>query len=134
MAGAMGFRALEPLKTTMASWVRLCRGALHGREDTGQSAGHASDGADMDPPVPEWPSSTALLRQMMIALGIEPDAPALLDHAAMSELQRCCASCDHKPECAGDLAQGTAPENFYAYCPNARTLDSIYVEMTFNRL
>ncbi len=132
MAAGMGFRDLEPLKATVTNWVRLCRGALHGREDA--SVGRASGGADMHAPASDWPSSAAPLRQMMIALGLEPDGPALLEHAAMNELQRCCASCDHKPECAKDLAQGTAPENFYAYCPNARMLDSIYVETTFNRL
>jgi hypothetical protein len=52
----------------------------------------------------------------------------------LEELRRMCATCEHKPECARDLAAGTAATNFYAYCPNALALDSIYVEMTFNRL
>ncbi len=139
--GLTGFRDLE-IMTTVTEWVRFCCSALGARQEPGASA--SADVASpapmsiasraLDQAIADWPNSAALLRKMMIALGLEPDAPALLDHAALEELRQLCATCEHKTECARDLAQGTAAENFYAYCPNARVLDSIYVEMTFNRL
>ncbi len=124
---------------TVSRWVRRhcafgAREELGASTDIARAAERGTDRHEIDRPADELPNSATLLRRMMMALGIEPDAPTLLDHAAMSELRRLCASCDHKPECVRDLAAGTATENFYAYCPNAKALDSIYVEMTFNRL
>ncbi len=139
--GLTGFRDLE-IMSTVTEWVRFCCSALGARQELGASASERAaptartgiaPGA-LDQAVADWPNSAALLRKMMIALGLQPDAPAVLDHAVMEELRRMCAACEHKIECAHDLADGTAAENFYAYCPNARALDSIYVEMTFNRL
>jgi hypothetical protein len=127
----------------MAEWARLCRVAFGGRDELVQSlrqesvrAAHAlaAQTAALMQSVPGWPQTAILLRRMLIALGLDPDSPALKDHAAIAELQRSCAACEHKQECAEDLAAGTAADNFYAYCPNAKTLDSIYVEMTFKTL
>ncbi len=115
--GLVGFRDLEPIMSAVV------RGA----------AERAIRPREIDRAAADLPNSAALLRNMMIALGLEPDAPAVLDHAVMAELREMCATCEHKTECARDLAEGRAAENFYAYCPNARALDSIYVEMTFNR-
>lgn len=142
-AGRSGFPGIEPIVNAMAEWGRLCRVAFGARDDLVQSlrqdsvrAAHALAAQASAPvqSVPGWPQSAILLRQMLIALGIDPDSPALKDHAAIGELQHACASCEHKPECARDLAQGTVADNFYAFCPNAKALDSIYVEMTFNTL
>ncbi len=139
-AGRSGF---EPIINAMAEWARLCRVAFGGRDELVQSlrqesvrAAHAlaAQTAALVENVPGWPQAAILLRRMLIALGIDPDAPALRDHAAIGKLQRSCAACEHKTECAEDLANGTAAENFYAYCPNAKALDSIYVEMTFKTL
>ena len=142
-AGRSGFPGFEPIMNAFVEWARLCRVAFGGRDDIVQSlrlesvrAAHAlaAQTAALMQSVPGWPQTAMLLRRMLIALGIDPDSPALKDHAAIAELQRECAACEHKQECAQDLAAGTAAENFYAYCPNAKTLDSIYVETTFNTL
>ena len=142
-AGRSGFPGFEPIINAMAGWVRLCRVAFGGRGDLVQSLRHetvraahafAAQSAMLVQSVPGWPQAAILLRRMLIALGIDPDSPALKDHAALGELQRACTACEHKRECAEDLAEGTAAENFYAYCPNAKTLDSIYVETTFKVL
>lgn len=133
-AGRSGF---EPIMNAMAEWARLCRVAFGGRDDLIQFLRAESVrtarllGAQS---VPGWPPATDLLRRMLIALGLDPDSPALKDHAAMGDLQRSCAACGHKQECSCDLARGTASANFYAYCPNAKALDSIRVETTFNTL
>ena len=140
-AGPAGFRAFEPVMDAIAKWAGLWRIALGARNVLAVSSPHevarmaaALGVAPRAPAVGERPRPAALLQQMMMALGLDPDAPALLDHAIMGELRRLCASCADKAACTHDLADGTAAENFYAYCPNARALDSIYVEMTFNRL
>jgi hypothetical protein len=142
-AGRSGFPGFEPIMNAMAEWARLCRVAFGGRDELVQSlrqesvrAAHAlaAQTAALMQSVPGWPQTAILLRRMLTALGLDPDSPALKDHAAIAELQRSCAACEHKQECADDLAEGTAAENFYAYCPNAKTLDSIYVEMTFKTL
>jgi len=139
-AGRSGF---EQIMSALAEWERLRRVAFGGRDDLVQSlraengrAMHAlaAQTAALAQSAPGWPQAAILLRQMLIALGLDPDAPALKDHAAIGELQRSCAACGRKQECARDLLQGTAAENFYAYCPNAKALDSIYVEMTFKSL
>jgi hypothetical protein len=139
-AGRSGF---EPIMNAMAEWARLCRVAFGGRDELVQSlrqesvrAAHAfaAQTAALVQSVPGWPQAAILLRRMLIALGIDPDSAALKDHAAISELQRSCAACEHKSECAHDLAEGTAARNFYVYCPNAKTLDSICVETTFKTL
>jgi uncharacterized protein DUF6455 len=142
-AGRSGFPGFGPIMNVVVEWGRLCRVAFGGRDELVQSlrqesvrAAHAfaAQTAGLMQSVPGWPQAAILLRRMMIALGLDPDSPALKDHAAIGELQRTCAACEHKPECADDLANGTAAENFYAYCPNAKTLDSIYVETTFKTL
>jgi hypothetical protein len=142
-AGRSGFPGFEPIMNAVAEWGRLCRVAFGGRDELVQSlrqesvrAAHAfaAQSAALIQSVPGWPQTAILLRRMLIALGIDPDSPALKDHAAIADLQRSCAACEHKPECVQDLAEGTAADNFYAYCPNAKTLDSIYVEMTFKTL
>lgn len=142
-AGRPGFPGLEPITNAMAEWVRLCRVAFGARDDLVESLRAesvraarlvAAGTSRLMQSMPGWPEGAMLLRRMLVALGIDPDSPGLKDHAVLSDLQRSCASCEHKPECEQDLAQGTAAENFYAYCPNAKALDSIYVEMTFKTL
>ncbi|HUI97938.1 MAG TPA: DUF6455 family protein [Xanthobacteraceae bacterium] len=128
---------------TIAGWARLWRVALGARNEltvasprevARMAAALGVVAGDVDRADREQSDTAPLLRQMIVALGLDPDAPGLMDHAAMDELRRLCASCEHTTECGRDLAEGTAAENFYAYCPNAQALDSIYVELTFNRL
>jgi hypothetical protein len=142
-AGRSGVPGFEPIMNALGEWARLCRVALGGRDDVVQSlrqesvrAAHAfaAQTAALMQSVPGWPQAAILLRSMLIALGIDPESPALKDHTAIAELQLTCAACGRKAECAQDLADGTAADNFYAYCPNAKSLDSIYVETTFNTL
>ena len=138
-AESAGFRAFEPVMETITQWARLWRIALSARNELAVSslrevARMAAALGVGQGDVAHAPSPAPLLRRMLIALGLDPDAPALLDHAAMDELRRLCASCAHKTQCADDLARGIGVKNFYAYCPNARALDSIYVELTFGRL
>jgi len=130
-AGCSGF---APIMNAMAEWARLCRVAFGAQDDLVQFLRAESVRTARLLAVPGWPQAAILLRRMLIALGLDPDSLALRDHAAIGELQRTCAACEHKRECAEDLAKGTAAEDFYAYCPNAKALDSVHVEMTFKTL
>jgi hypothetical protein len=70
------------------------------------------------------PGTADLLYQRLDALGIDRAAvmPAPL---LRTDLERCCAQCTHKAECATDLDVGSASENWKTYCPNALTLASL---------
>ena len=60
--------------------------------------------------------------EMMMALGIEP-ALLRLDHPALyTAMESVCANCASKGDCRHDLAGGTAPQHYTAYCGNASTL------------
>jgi len=143
ITGHSGLSSLEPILKAIAQWVRLCRVALGARNELAvgspEEVGQIARELGVHPPqlaeaITGWPRDAELLRRMLTALGIDPDAPALKDRAVIDDLQRVCVCCEQKAECDRDLARGTAAENFYGYCPNARTLDSIYVETTFSRL
>jgi hypothetical protein len=142
-AGQSGFAGLDPVIKTIAEWARLCRIALGSRNELAvaspEEVAAIARELGVRPPdlagaITGWPHDAALLREMMAALGIDPDAQALRDEGTLAELQRTCSGCGEKADCTRDLAQGTAAENFYGYCPNARRLDTIYVETTFNQL
>ena len=133
----------QSIANAFAEWVRLCRVALGARDELAvaspEEVARIARELGVRPPdlataMSGWPASAALLRRMLAALGIDPDSPVVTDHAALGELQSACAACTSKDDCARDLDRGTAGDNLYAYCPNARALDSIYVESTFNRL
>ena len=43
----------------------------------------------------------------------------------LRDMERVCALCHHKAQCDRDLADGAAAENYYGYCGNASTLESL---------
>lgn len=71
------------------------------------------------------PHAADLLVKMLTALSVDPEALAKSDLATMRDLQRLCTSCGQKGRCAHELAEGTAPEHFHSFCPNAFTLDAL---------
>lgn len=75
--------------------------------------------------VTEKTQTAAALHELLAALGIEAKSLELENPAVMRELQRQCLTCNHKPECAYHLAQGTAAEHYRGFCPNSYTLDDL---------
>jgi hypothetical protein len=65
------------------------------------------------------------LPKMMRALHLDPAAVQRVEPMVMRDLQRVCSLCEHKRQCARELAAGTAAEDYDAYCPNAGTLTAL---------
>ncbi|HZQ13001.1 MAG TPA: hypothetical protein VFB31_09360 [Pseudolabrys sp.] len=76
------------------------------------------------------PGAADLLRKMLLALDVDPDALAKSDPAVMRDLQRLCVSCAHKSRCRREMANGTAAQHFHEFCPNAFTLDALFAPET----
>ena len=71
----------------------------------------------------QWPASADLLDKRLHALELDPQKlalPGLLPH-----LQRCCAMCDSKVECANDLKAQPNASAWEQYCPNEPTLAAL---------
>ena len=43
----------------------------------------------------------------------------------MRDLERVCALCEHKRQCAHELSAGKAAEDYPEFCPNADTLSAL---------
>jgi hypothetical protein len=71
------------------------------------------------------PDAAGSLRNLLLALGVNPDELERGDPAVMQDLQRLCATCGYKRKCEFDLAAGAAVDKFKGYCPNAFTLDAL---------
>lgn len=134
---------IEAVINSVAQWVkryRVAAGARHELamcppEEVARIANDLGIGRrEFDLVATKGPGSADLLQKMLRALGVDPEAPALKEAGVMRDLQRLCVTCGHKTECAQDIAAGTAAQNFYGYCPNAYTLDSIFVETVFKKL
>jgi hypothetical protein len=125
---------IEPILDVIADWVKRYRHAVGLRNElqqcgadevarvarelgvsTGELAQLASKG----------PGAADLLPKLLRALGVDSAALARQDPFTMRDLQRLCINCGVKRRCEHELAAGTAPQNFRAYCPNAFTLDEL---------
>ena len=71
------------------------------------------------------PGAAAGLYQMLRALKVDEAALTQKEPAVMRDLQRLCATCGNKQQCAHELDVGTAAKNFHAFCPNAYTLETL---------
>ena len=67
------------------------------------------------------------LPKMMAELHIDQRAVARVEPMVMRDLERVCALCAQKRQCARELAAGTAAQHYGDYCPNASTLKSLVV-------
>lgn len=71
------------------------------------------------------PHAAALLRELLLALGVNPQELERGDPTVMRDLQRLCITCGYKRQCELDLASGVMADKFRDYCPNAFTLDAL---------
>jgi uncharacterized protein YjiS (DUF1127 family) len=131
------FPRMEAVLNAVARWVKLYRVAAGARNELAacppeEVARIAKDlgisRGELELVATKEPGSADLLQKMLRALGVDPHAPALQETGVMRDLQRLCVTCGHKTECADEIAAGTAAQNFHRYCPNAYTLDTLFVE------
>lgn len=72
-----------------------------------------------------------LLRSRMLALELDPYEMALSDPALLRHLQRCCALCESREDCASDLARASTDQGWRGrddwrdYCENALALEML---------
>jgi hypothetical protein len=72
-----------------------------------------------------------LLRRRMLALELDPYETALSDPALLRHLQRCCALCESREDCASDLARASAGracqgrDDWRDYCENVLALEML---------
>jgi hypothetical protein len=65
------------------------------------------------------------LPKMMQALRIDPEAIRRVEPMVMRDLERVCALCEHKRQCAHELTAAKAAEDYAEFCPNADTLGAL---------
>lgn len=127
------YAGLEPILGTIAGWITKYRDSLQSRAElqrcgTEEVARIAHEmnvsPAELASLVSKGQNSALLLDKMLVALGLDREKNKhLKDPRIMRDLQRLCFACDHKKQCAHELAAGTAKEHFHEFCPNAYTLD-----------
>jgi hypothetical protein len=72
-----------------------------------------------------------LLRRRMLTLDLDPYELALSDPALVRHLQRCCALCENREDCASDLARASTNQTWQGrddwrdYCENTSALEML---------
>jgi hypothetical protein len=69
---------------------------------------------------------TASLRNLLIALGVDPKELEKIDPRIARDMQWLCINCSRKSECNFDLSIGIAATTFRDICPNALALEEIF--------
>jgi len=69
------------------------------------------------------PTGSVFLKRLMTVLDIDPDAVARLEPSLFNELQRACAVCNSRQQCARDLASRCNNQEWQDYCANVATLN-----------
>jgi hypothetical protein len=127
---------VEAFLDVVADWIKRYRYAIGLREElqhcgAGEVARAAHDlGLSSDELVElarKGPGAADQLPKLLRALGVNASALARQDPSTMRDLQRLCITCGAKRRCEHELEAGTAAKNFRGYCPNAYTLDTLFV-------
>jgi len=71
------------------------------------------------------PEAADLLLERMAALDLDPKEVSQVEPQTFRELQRSCALCESKRQCAQDLTGRPANSEWQDYCPNATTLRAL---------
>ena len=74
----------------------------------------------------EGPGTANLLKNMLVALHVDPKVVANTDPFIRQELQWLCLTCTNKKRCEHELAKGTATDHFREFCPNAVSIDELF--------
>src|ERR1700676_5002688 len=80
---------------------------------------------DLDTLVRRGPDAIEELPKLLAALGIDEKAIARTLPLVLRDMERVCASCQHKRQCDHDIAAGTSGRHYEEYCGNAATINSL---------
>ena len=80
---------------------------------------------DLDTLVRRGPHAIEELPKLLRALGIDEKAIARTLPLVLRDMERVCASCQHKRQCDHDIAAGTSGQHYEEYCGNAATIKSL---------
>lgn len=128
------FPAVKMVLGAIADWINRYRAQAGLRDELGQCdpaevARIAQDlnlaPAELHAIAGKGPGSADNLKQMLIALKVDPATLANREPGTMRDLQRLCINCDHKQQCGHELDIGSAAAHFHEFCPNAYTLDAL---------
>lgn len=131
------YPVVEVVLNSIADWVSKYRYAigrtndlgLCSREDVMQIANDLGVSVnELRELVAKGPHAADLVQKMLVALHVDPKVIAASNPLVMRDLQRLCITCTDKKRCAHELAKGTAAEHFNEFCPNALTLDALFVQ------
>ena len=70
--------------------------------------------------------AAALLRSLLVALGVDPKKFDRIDPRVARDMQWLCVNCSNKSQCCFDLSIGIAATTFRNFCPNAIALDEMF--------
>ena len=73
------------------------------------------------------------VNDLLVQLGLDPDAIEQQDPALMMDLVRVCGLCADHDQCRSDLAAGTARRHWREYCLNESTIDALKVDTAETR-
>ncbi|MEJ2378592.1 MAG: hypothetical protein P8Y71_25500 [Pseudolabrys sp.] len=128
------YDSLQSILSTIAQWMSRYREAFATRSELANCSPEDVAGIARDLKIAptqlaslarKGPDAAALLRRLLLALGVKPTELERGDPAVMRDLQRLCITCGYKRKCERDLAAGTLADEFRDYCPNAYTLDAL---------
>ena len=121
---------LELLLNTFSAWLRRRREMNEMRQlEQGEFDRIAHDlqvsPDDLDIMVRQGPHAADELPPLLKALGIDEAALASAEPLLHHDMERVCAMCRHKRQCARDAAAGTIAAHYRDYCLNVPTIDQL---------
>jgi hypothetical protein len=135
------YPVVEMVIGAIADWVKNYRYAIGLNEDLANCGPDevkaiANDlgmtPADLRELASKGPGAADLLKQMLIALKVDPKALNEIDQRTARDLQRLCITCGMKRRCQHELAAGTAVKNMDEFCPNAVSLKGLFKSGALN--
>ena len=121
---------IDKLINRFDSWLKHRQEIREMREfDTGEFARIAQELGvtpdDLDRLVRRGPNAIEELPKLLMALGIDEKAIARTLPLVLRDMERVCASCQHKRQCDHDIAAGTSGQHYEEYCDNAANINSL---------
>ena len=118
---------LERLTNTFSDWLKHRRELNEMRQLTVTDFCRIANDLRLSPAelmelVRRGPHTAAELPRLLEALGISAQDLLRIEPLVALDMERVCALCGHKRQCARDLASGASAEHYQEYCLNAPTI------------